>query len=159
MASRTNTPAMTAPEADATNNNATLQEERDPSPAPAFGGLVATENAKEVSPAPDVAVRKNNTSALSALAAADEYHAKVFKRGDAIGVKEARPTNVERVQNVGLFGFGGGNFDMRGNMKQSPLMFDQSPTLGKKNPKSLLGDFTLYRVNKEFENFWDAYAL
>ena len=91
--------------------------------------------------------------ATSALAAADEYHAKAFKKGDAIGVKGDRPTPAERVQNVGLFGFGGGNFDVRGNMKQSPLMFDQSPSLGKKNNKSLLGDFTLYRVNKEFENF------
>ena len=56
-----------------------------------------------------------------------------------------------------MFGRGGGDFDAAGNMKQSPLMFDQSPgispTLGRKKPNSLLGDFTLYRVNKEFENF------
>ena len=129
---------------------------RDPSPAPAFGGLVSTENAREVSPAPDfgAAVREvKTTSAMSVAATAADYHAKVFKKGDAIGVKVTKPTNEERVQNVGLFGFGGGNFDPSGNMKQSPLMFDQSPTVGKKNPKSLLGDFTLYRVNKEFENF------
>ena len=56
-----------------------------------------------------------------------------------------------------MFGRGGGDFDAAGNHKQSPLMFDQSPgispTLGRKMPNSLLGDFTLYRVNKEFENF------
>ena len=68
-----------------------------------------------------------------------------------------RPTNAERNANFGMFGRGGGDFDAAGNMKQSPLMFDQSPgispTLGRKKPNSLLGDFTLYRVNKEFENF------
>jgi hypothetical protein len=31
---------------------------------------------------------------------------------------------MERVLNVGLFGMGGGNFDMRGNSKNSPMMFD-----------------------------------
>ena len=76
----------------------------------------------------------------------------VFKPGDAIGYKEKRPTNIERERNVGLFGAGGGDFDAKGNMKNAPAVFDQSPTLGKKK-HNLLGDFTLYRVNKEFENF------
>ena len=69
-------------------------------------------------------------------------------------MKQKRPTNMERDHNVGLFGHGGGDFDAKGNMNQnSPIVFDQSPTLGKKKQNSLLGDFTLYRVNKEFENF------
>lgn len=79
---------------------------------------------------------------------------KAFRLGDAIGVKGARPVGVMREMNVGLFGRGGGDFDARGNMKNSPNMFDQSPStsLGKKKAP-LLGDYTLYRVNKEFENF------
>ena len=65
---------------------------------------------------------------------------------------------MEREMNVGFFGRGGGAFDAMGNMKQSsPMMYEQSPdsspTLRKKKHNSLLGDFTLYRVNKEFENF------
>ena len=71
-------------------------------------------------------------------------------------MKGARPTNMERAQNFGLFGMGGGQFDMRGNMKNSPMLFDNSPSIVKKKPNSLLGDFTLYRVNKEFENFWEV---
>ena len=66
------------------------------------------------------------------------------------------PTRAEREANVGLFGRGGGDFDKKGNMRASPIMFDQSPGIasaGKKKGNSLLGDFTLYRVNKEFENF------
>lgn len=59
--------------------------------------------------------------------------------------------------NVGLFGRGGGNFDAKGNVKRNAgVVFDQSPghsAIGKKKGNSLLGDFTLYRVNKEFENF------
>lgn len=56
-----------------------------------------------------------------------------------------------------MFGRGAGDFDDRGNMKGSPMVFDTSPGispgLAKKKGTSLLGDFTLYRVNKEFENF------
>ena len=69
-------------------------------------------------------------------------------------MKGDRPTNAERAQNMGMFGMGGGQFDKKGNMKSSPMMFDQSPSITtKKKPNSLLGDFTLYRVNREFENF------
>ena len=36
-------------------------------------------------------------------------------------------------------------------------MFEVSPTLVvTKKHVNLLGDMTLYRVNKEFENFWEA---
>lgn len=75
-----------------------------------------------------------------------------FKLGDKLGM----PTRQERELNVGMFGRGGGNFDAKGNLKSGPGMFDQSPGIsstGKKKGNSLLGDFTLYRVNKEFENF------
>jgi len=55
---------------------------------------------------------------------------------------------------VGLFGQGGGDFDADGNFKNHRgAVFDQSPTLSKKKHTPLLGDYTLYRVNKEFENF------
>ena len=70
--------------------------------------------------------------------------------------KQCMPTKQERDQNVGMFGRGGGNFDLHGNMKNQPAAYDQSPglsSIGKKKGTSLLGDFTLYRVNKEFENF------
>ena len=100
------------------------------SPSPEFGG-----GAKET----------NGNGAASAT----------FKLGDAIGVKEKRPTNMERERNIGMFGRGGGDFDESGNMKTSPLMYDASasPSVPGKKNKSLLGDYTLYRVNKEFENF------
>ena len=114
---------------------------------------VATEQQKpprEVSPSPEFGgTGGRTTNNNSSLAGGG------FKLGDAIGVKEKRPTNIERERNVGLFGRGGGDFDARGNMKASPLMFDQSasPSVPGKKNKSLLGDYTLYRVNKEFENF------
>jgi len=81
-----------------------------------------------------------------------------YKRGDAIGVLARRPTNSERQMNVGLFGSGGGNFDTHGNMwNRQAGTIEQSPALsgggGNKKHGSLLGDMTLYRVNKEFENF------
>ena len=121
--SRSNTPTIEGGEAPA------AEEDKEGSPAPDFGGR----NAK-------------NPSNMS----------NAFKIGDAIGYKEKRPTNLERERNIGMFGRGGGDFDAHGNMK-SPAMFEQptgvSPTLGKKNKSPLLGDFTLYRVNKEFENF------
>ena len=74
---------------------------------------------------------------------------------------------MERELNVGLFGRGGGDFDATGNMRgYSPMLFTQPDvTVGSttaaagagmiktKKPKCLLGDFTIYRVNKEFENF------
>ena len=82
----------------------------------------------------------------------DQSRSPGFKKGDAIGVLGRRPTNAERERNVGLFGQGGGDFDAQGNMKnRQPPMLDVSPTLKKHG--NLLGDMTLYRVNKEFENF------
>lgn len=64
---------------------------------------------------------------------------------------------MERDMNVGMFGRGGGAFDASGNVKNSPLMYgpspEVSPSLRKRKPNTLLGDFTQYRVNKEFENF------
>ena len=68
---------------------------------------------------------------------------------------------MEREFNVGFFGRGGGDFDAGGNMrKNSPMYFEQfgrtqGANQGKKT-NHLLGDFTIYRVNKEFENFWDV---
>lgn len=106
-----------------------------------------------MSPAPVFGGRAQNATSVMSGAAESQQPAKAFKIGDAIGVKGARPTNTERVHNMGMFGMGGGNFDKSGNVKNSPMMFDQSPNIDKKKHKSLLGDFTLYRVNKEFENF------
>lgn len=94
MASRTNTPAIAEPAPDSTNSGLASQQERATSPAPDFGGYVAAEIEREKSPAPDFGGRvQNNTSALSAEAAAAEHHAKAFKRGDAIGIRCERPTN------------------------------------------------------------------
>ena len=68
--------------------------------------------------------------------------------------KEKRPTNMERVQNVGLFGRGCGNFDAFGNAGKKKSNIVETPSSPSKKKNNLLGDFTLYRVNKEFENFW-----
>ncbi len=53
-----------------------------------------------------------------------------FRKGDPIGKKGSRPTNMEREQNMGMFGRGLGDFDKGGNMKGGPAMFDQSPPAG-----------------------------
>ena len=74
-------------------------------------------------------------------------------------LNEKRPSNLDRELNFGMFGRGGGDFDVSGNMKNGPICFDvnamgpMASTVNKKKPNYLLGDFTLYRVNKEFEHF------
>lgn len=60
---------------------------------------------------------------------------------------------------VGMFGAGAGIFDANISAKTAAHINEQVKYAGgvplrspKKNP-SLLGDFTMHRVNKEFENF------
>lgn len=83
-----------------------------------------------------------------------------FKLGDPIGEKPQKGVIPKQTgDEMGLFGMGIGKFDKNGKQiggesgavdKASQGM---SPLIVKKNKGSLLGDFTLYRVNKEFENF------
>eukprot|EP00353_Schmidingerella_taraikaensis_P010032 CAMPEP_0185574492 /NCGR_PEP_ID=MMETSP0434-20130131/5946_1 /TAXON_ID=626734 ORGANISM="Favella taraikaensis, Strain Fe Narragansett Bay" /NCGR_SAMPLE_ID=MMETSP0434 /ASSEMBLY_ACC=CAM_ASM_000379 /LENGTH=498 /DNA_ID=CAMNT_0028191095 /DNA_START=2150 /DNA_END=3646 /DNA_ORIENTATION=+ len=58
---------------------------------------------RDVSPSPEFGGRSANSN--------------TYKRGDAIGVLEKRPTNMERERNFGMFGQGVGDFDAQGNMK------------------------------------------
>jgi len=47
-----------------------------------------------------------------------------------------------------------GEFDAQGNPKEvARPVIEASPAQTKKKHNSLLGDFTLYKVNKEFVNF------
>ena len=59
---------------------------------------------------------------------------------------------------MGMFGTGTGKFGDGGNKKggQHPSVYDknldQSPGINRKK-REVLGDFTLFKLNKEFENF------
>ena len=60
---------------------------------------------------------------------------------------------------MGMFGAGTGKFAAGGQNKggQHPSIndknTDQSPGINRRK-KEVLGDFTMFRLNKEFENFW-----
>ena len=106
-ADNTTTPEPTTADAEAVGS-------REASPAPTFGG----------GEAPDTASKREAANASNMSSRPQPSGAQIATEA-LKGLKAtARPTQLERVQNMGMFGRGGGGFDAKGNMKQSPLMFD-----------------------------------